>query len=278
MSEIKLGFATSVKLGLSCMKSIYDTGNKLSLVITLPNNIAIKKAGRVFLDDFCEQHQISLIKSSNINNYDVINEIKKKKIDWLFIIGWSQIVNTEILSAPNKGVIGAHPTLLPFGRGRASIPWAILKKLDRTGVTLFKIDNGVDTGPILSQRIINLEINENATDLYSKVETAHALIIQDFLPLLLSDNFALIPQNETLATVWPSRKPEDGEIDLAGSVWSAERLVRAVTKPYPGAFYFKNKKKIIIWKAYVLDKEPQNKKFLKFKDGFLILEVYEIEK
>ena len=79
MSEIKLGFATSVKLGLSCMKSIYDTGNKLSLVITLPNNIAIKKAGRVFLDDFCEQHQISLIKSSNINNYDVINEIKKKK-------------------------------------------------------------------------------------------------------------------------------------------------------------------------------------------------------
>lgn len=276
MSEIRLGFVTCVRLGLSCMKAIHDIGQNLSLVITLPDKIAIKKAGRVFLDDFCINHDIPLIKSTHINDEENVNLIKKNKIDWLFIIGWSQIASLEILQSVKYGVIGAHPTLLPVGRGRSSIPWAILKKLNHTGVTFFKIDQGVDTGPILIQDSINIDNAETATSLYGKIEELHVLLIKKLIPKLLLNNIDLIQQNESFATVWPSRGQEDGEINIFESVWEAERLVRAVTKPYPGAFYFEVNKKIIIWQARVSKVKPLNKKFLQFKDGFLILEEYEI--
>lgn len=276
MSKIRFGFVTSVRLGLSCMKAIYDSGNKLSLVVTLPDNISTKKVGRVFLDDFCSHHYIPLIKSHHINNKEIINLIKKNKIDWLFIIGWSQIASPKILQSVKYGVIGAHPTLLPIGRGRSPIPWTILKKLNHTGVTFFKIDQGVDTGPILIQDSINIDDAETATSLYDKIEKLHFLLTKKLISLLILNNINLIEQNESFATVWPSRRPEDGEINIFESVWEAERLIRAVTKPYPGAFYFESNKKIIIWKARVSKEKSLNKKFLQFKDGFLILEDYDI--
>lgn len=278
MKKLNLGFVSSVKLGLSCIKAIYEIGYKLSLVVTLSDNIAKKKSGRVFFDDFCKEKNINLIKTSHINDQKVIDEIKKKKIDWLFIIGWSQIASLQVLSSPRFGAIGAHPTLLPIGRGRASIPWAIIKRLDKTGVTLFKINEKVDAGPILAQKIIKIEDFETASTLYRKVELAHVKIIKNFIPTLLNNNFTITSQDEKQATIWPGRKPEDGIIDTSSSVWHAERLVRALTKPYPGAFLIKNNKKIIIWKASVSSKKLLKKKCLKFTDGYLILDEFDIVK
>ncbi len=274
---MKLGFVTCVQLGLSCMQAIYQAGGALSLAMTLPDDKALAKSGRVFLDDFCTERQIPLIKSPHVNDAVVIEAIRAAEIDWLFIIGWSQIAGPELLAAPKQGVLGMHPTLLPQGRGRAAIPWAILKKLDRTGVTLFKLDNGVDTGSIAAQQIIPLAADETATTLYTRVDQAHVQIMKDFIPKLLAHQITLLPQDETLATEWPGRRPEDGQIDRTGSVWDAERLVRAVTRPYPGAFYFEGNKKIVVWKATVSETEPVEGKFLKFTDGFLLLLDFELQ-
>lgn len=268
---MKLGFVTCVQLGLSCMQAIYQSGGALSLAMTLPDDRALAKSGRVFLDDFCAEYQIPLIKSPHVNNAAVIEAIRAAAIDWLFIIGWSQIAGPELLAAPKQGVLGMHPTLLPQGRGRAAIPWAILKKLDKTGVTLFKLDQGVDTGPIAAQQIIPLAADETATTLYARVDQAHVQIMKDFIPKLLAHQITLLPQDETLATEWPGRRPEDGQIDPTGSVWEAERLVRAVTRPYPGAFYFEDGKKVVVWQATVSETQPLEGKFLKFTDGFLRL-------
>lgn len=276
MSDKKIAFVTSVKLGLSCMNAIYECGSRISLAITLPDNLAKKKSGRIYLDDFCHKKKISLLKETHINNSAVVDALLRYKIDWLFIIGWSQIAGHKVISTPNLGAIGAHPTLLPQGRGRASIPWAILKNLRETGVTLFKLNNGIDTGPIIKQKIVKISKDETATTLYRKIETAHCDIIREFIPELDQNNFNIFEQDNDLATHWPARRPEDSEIDLKGSVWDAERLIRATTKPYPGAFYFESKKKIIIWKAHVLKKKPINIKFLEFKNGYLILDEYEI--
>lgn len=278
MRDLKIGFVTSVRLGLSCMKSILKSGIKISLAITLPDNIAIKKSGRVFLDNICKKNRIPLIKVPKINSKNVIKIIKKNKIDWLFIIGWSQIASKNLINAPKLGSIGAHPTLLPKGRGRAPIPWAILKNLKKTGVTLFKLDEGVDSGPIIKQQIIKINKKENATNLYQKIELAHVTLIKKFIPNLIKGGFKLKEQNESLSSYWPKRKPEDSEINLSGSVFKAERLIRAVTKPYPGAFYYKKEKKIIIWKAHISKNKPNNKLFLSFKDGYLVCDTYQMVK
>ena len=143
---MKFGFVTCVELGLSCMEEIYAAGGELDLAITLHDDRAINKSGRVYLDDFCGARGIDLVKVRHINDSEAIEAIRSREIDWLFIIGWSQIAGPQVLAAPTHGVHGIHPTLLPEGRGRAPIPWAILKGLKETGVTLFKLDEGVDTG------------------------------------------------------------------------------------------------------------------------------------
>lgn len=170
---MKIGFVTCVQLGLSCIEAIYLAGGQLDLAITLPDDKAINKSGRVYLDQFCLKHQIPLIKTNHINDSVVLDSIKQMDLDWLFIIGWSQIAGQAVLDAPNMGVLGIHPTLLPTGRGRAAIPWAILKSLDKTGVTLFKLDTGVDTGPIADQYTIPLTSQTTATELYQLVDDAH---------------------------------------------------------------------------------------------------------
>ncbi len=272
---IKVGFVTCVQLGYSCMEAIYEVGGHLDLAITLLDNQAKSKSGRVYLDDFCQQHQIKLIKSSHVNNPDVIQAIKDANLDWLFIIGWSQIASQELLDTPKRGVLGMHPTLLPVGRGRAAIPWAILKGLDKTGVTLFKLDAGVDTGPIVDQIEIALDETSNATELYEEVEQAHALLMRKVFPALMEDELKLQVQDESKATEWPGRKPEDGLIDLFGSVYDAERMVRALTKPYPGAFFVKDGTKYIIWNAKI-SKSGTLSETVEFHDGKL--ELCEFEK
>ncbi|MDB9717915.1 formyltransferase family protein [Candidatus Pelagibacter sp.] len=255
------------------METIYKFGNKLDLAITLPDNKNINKSGRVYIDDFCKKKNITLIKSSHINNKEVINAIQKNDIDWLFIIGWSQIASKEILNSTKKGVIGIHPTLLPQGRGRASIPWAILKDLDKTGVTIFKMDSGIDSGPIIEQIEITLNNKITATTLYKKVIEAHKQLINKVFELILQNKLQLFPQDNSKATIWPSRTPADGQINLNGSIYEAEKLVRALTHPYPGAFYYKNGIKQIVWSAKIVDDinlNEKNNNILKFFDGYLL--------
>ena len=256
------------------MEAFYQSGGVLDLAITLPDNKSVNKSGRVYIEDFCNKYRINLLKSSHINNKEVVEAIYKNNIDWLFIIGWSQIASEDVLNSPKNGVIGIHPTLLPEGRGRASIPWAILKNLDKTGVTMFKMNSGIDTGPIIAQIEIPLNNQTTATKLYNQIIDAHSQLIKDNTKNILNGKLKLNAQDDLKATVWPARKPEDGEINLNGSIYDAEKLVRALTHPYPGAFYYQNGIRKIVWSAKVLenkDFEIEKNNTLKFKDGILLI-------
>ena len=170
--------------------------------------------------------------------------------------------------------MGIHPSLLPEGRGRASIPWTILKKLHKTGVTMFKMDSGIDTGPIVEQIEISLNNKITATELYKKVVDAHSQLIKKMTQSILTGKLKLTPQDNSKATIWPGRKPEDGEINLKGSIYDAEKLIRAVTHPYPGAFYYQNGIKHTIWSAKVLenaDLDIKKNNKLQFNDGTLLI-------
>lgn len=247
---MNIAFATCVQLGLSCIEEIYRIGGHLDLLITLHDHKAQAKSGRIYLDEIAQRENVELLKIDNINDTVVIETLKAKQIDWLFIIGWSQIARAELLNTPKLGCIGMHPTLLPEGRGRAAIPWAILKGLKQTGVTMFKLDEGVDTGPIIGQGIIPLTDQTTATELYEQVNQMHITLIRENWEAISTNSVELKVQDESKATEWPGRKPEDGEILPTMTMAEAERLVRAVTHPYPGAFYrLENGEIIRVWKA-----------------------------
>jgi len=273
---MNIAFVTCVELGFSCIKKLNNSGIEINLIITLDDNLGIKKSGRVYLDGYCEENKIKLLKINNINEEIVYKTLTSLKIDWLFIVGWSQIAKEKLLKTPFKGVLGIHPTLLPQGRGRASIPWAIIKNLNKTGATLFKLDTGVDTGPIYDQVEIKIGDRTNATELYQEINNAHLMLIEKISHNILQNNINFYKQKEEQATVWPQRKLEDGLIDLKGSIFNAERLIRATTKPYPGAFYFEENRKIIVWKSEIIKNVKINNKYLSFFDGDLLLKEIEI--
>jgi len=266
---MKIAFCTCVQLGKSCIEKVYNLGGSFDLLITLEDQLLKKKSGRIYLDKISDQHSTPLLKIKHINDNAVIETLKEYEVDWLFIIGWSQIASEDVLRSCKKGVIGAHPTLLPRGRGRAAIPWAIIKGLDCTGLTFFKMDKGVDTGDILQQIEIPITKDETSNTLYNKVNTAHIDLIEKIWPLILSDSLTSQKQDESQATYWDGRKPQDGEIDLKNmTVDKVDRLVRATTKPYPGAFIINNNQKIIIWSG-VKDKDAEGMK-IECKDGIFI--------
>lgn len=244
---MRFGFVTCVQLGLSCIEAVLEAGGRFELFITLPDHWAKSKSGRVYLDDVSARTGTPLLKVRHINDAEVAESIRQYGIDWLFIIGWSQIADRNVLAAPSKGIIGAHPTLLPMGRGRAAIPWAIIKGLDKTGVSFFRMDEGVDTGDIVGQLEIPMHEGITASELYRMVDEAHVRLIRDIWPSLVDGSCRPRPQDERQATYWEGRTPADGELRYDMCVSEVERLVRATTKPYPGAFLRLEGRDLVIW-------------------------------
>ncbi|MGG5510439.1 formyltransferase family protein [Myroides odoratimimus] len=273
---MKFGFVTCVQLGLSCIEEIYNIGGQLDVVITLKDEKAKSKSGRIYLDDISSKHSIPLFKINHINDKETIDLIKSFELDWLFIIGWSQIASNEVLESVKYGCVGMHPTLLPLGRGRAAIPWAIIKGLDKTGVSMFKLDEGVDTGDILGQVEIELDDKMTSTVLYNLVDQAHITLIKNVFPTMANDKVKLVEQDNSLATYWEGRTPKDGEINKEMTVVEVDRLVRATTKPYPGAFFRDGDKKVIVWSTSFVDKVDLESISFKLRDGFLIPQEYDI--
>ncbi len=254
---MKIAFCTCVQIGLSCIESVISNGGQFDLFITLHDHKSKSKSGRVYLDEIADNTKTPLLKINHINDQEVIDKLEEHEIDWLFIIGWSQIASKSIIETPNIGAIGAHPTLLPRGRGRAAIPWAIIKKEEKTGVTFFKMDEGVDTGDILGQIEIPLNVESNATDLYNSVNVAHVDLINKLWSAFVENTLEPIEQDDKKATYWEGRKPEDGLISLNMTMEEVDCLVRGTTRPYPGAFLIRNSKKIVIWKGY-MSEEPKD--------------------
>tara|TARA_B100001059_G_C17723069_1_gene521863 strand:- start:317 stop:1108 length:792 start_codon:yes stop_codon:yes gene_type:complete len=262
------------------MEAIYEIEGKLEVIISIPDERATKKSGRIYVDEFANKHSIPVVKTNHINDQLAIDTIKEYNLDWLFIIGWSQIASEEVIATPNKGAIGAHPTLLPVGRGRSAIPWAIIKGLDQTGVTFFKMDKGVDTGLVLGQQIVPILSDETATTLYGKVNNAHEILIKNLYKDLEADTVQGKIQDESKATYWEGRKPKDGELSLFMTMEQVDRLVRATAKPYPGAFYMNGDKKIIIWEGFTsLNSKEKNDLFeLKLQDGYFYADRFDVVK
>ncbi len=185
--------------------------------------------------------------------------IKGINPDYIFVIGLSQLIGREIINSASKGVIGFHPTPLPKFRGRAAIVWQILLGIRQTKCSLFFIDEGMDSGDILGQEEYTIEDTHYAIDVSLKCREAFRKLIAKVLPKLLSGAIKPIKQNEEEATYLLKRTPEDGLIGWNDSVKVIQRLIRAVSKPYPGAFsYYNGKHKVIFWKADYLE----NKKYI----------------
>ena len=187
-----------------------------------------------------------------INDKKNVELIRSLQPDLIFVMGWSQLLSDELIDIPKIGIIGSHPTELPKYRGRAPIPWTILKNLTQSALTFFWINPGTDEGPIENQKFFKIDQSDDASSIYKKIIDIGKNMILEDLELIESGELRKIPQDQTkFIENWPKRQPDDGKINWSKSSSDIHRLIRASTHPYPGAFTYFGKKKIKIWKATI---------------------------
>lgn len=223
------------------------------LIITLPASDSDMHSDYVDLSIIAEKHEISLLEEKNVNSPDCIDAIRKIDPDFIFVIGWSRLCNSEFRSLARKGVIGYHPTLLPRMRGRAALAWTILLGVEKTGGTLFWMDEGVDSGAIAVQQEIELTGEEYLGDLLSLHMTALAQMIATLVTALKSGELPSREQDHSQASYLAIRRPMDGLIDWDLSAQEISTLIRSISRPYPGAFSYLQGATVRIWRSRPVD-------------------------
>ena len=153
----------------------------------------------------------------------------------IVVAAFGQILRQDVLDLPPHGCINVHASLLPRWRGAAPIHAAILHGDEETGVTIMKMDAGLDTGPMLSQRSMPLMPDDTAGSVFEKVSQLGADLLLETLPDYLSGKLMPTPQPEEGMTYAPMMKKEEGQLDFIQDVNELERRVRAFN-PWPGAF------------------------------------------
>ena len=247
---MKIVFVSGVKFGFEVLKEIMEKGWKITALFSYLPEKKKNYSDYAEFDSIAEKFGIFHKKVDNINDKENIEILKSIKPDLILIMGWSQLLKSDIINIPTIGIIGSHPTELPKYRGRAPIPWTILKDLKKSAETFFWIEEGTDSGDILDQEIFSIEEDEDAISLYAKVTDLGKKMTLRNLKLIEQGVIIRKKQDTTkFIEYWDKRTPEDGKINWSCSSNDIYKLIRATTHPYPGAFTFFRNGKLKIWKA-----------------------------
>ena len=195
-------------------------------------------------------YEVNSVNGKRLKDYKDI--IKDLNLDLLLVLGWYYMIPKDIRSLAKYGAWGIHASLLPKYAGGAPLNWAIINGEKETGVTLFRMEDGVDDGDIIAQKSFSIDIKDTIKEVYEKATMESKKILLDTLNNIGSVKF--IKQDKTKIKVYPQRKPEDGEIDLTMNAIDMYNFIRAQSSPYPGA-YIKtiDRKKIVIEKVRIED-------------------------
>lgn len=178
---------------------------------------------------------IPVMQPEKLRQPEAMEQLHAWNPDLIVVAAFGQILRKDVLELPRYGCINVHASLLPRWRGAAPINAAILAGDEETGVTIMKMDVGLDTGPMLSKRSIRLMPQDTAGSVFERLSTLGADLLIETLPEYLSGKLQPTPQPEEGMTYAPMIKKEEGQLDFSHDVSELERRVRAFN-PWPGAF------------------------------------------
>lgn len=247
---MKIVFIGAVKFSARMLETLIEMKADVVGVCTLAESPF--SADHIDLTVMANAAGIPVRYTPDINSKETIEWIKSLSPCVLFCFGWSRLIREPLLHLAPLGVIGYHPAALPANRGRHPMIWALFLGLRETASTFFFMDNGVDTGDILSQRSVEINEADDAGALYLRIADIAARQLREFLPSLKNRQYIRLPQNDENANYWRKRNRLDGQIDWRMSACSIHNLVRALSRPYPGAHFIHDGREIKVWRTEVV--------------------------
>ncbi len=235
-------------VGVAGIRALLDHGFEISAVFTHRDN----PNETIWFDsvaEFASSQGIEVFAPESVNHPVWINRIKAMAPDFIFSFYYRDMLSAELLALPKKGALNLHGSLLPKYRGRVPLNWAIINGEKETGVTLHYMCEKADAGDIVDAQAFPIENADTAKTVFDKAVAAARVVLDRSLPALVAGTAKRTPQNHGAATKFAGRKPADGEIDWSKSADEVRNLIRAVTRPYPGAFSYSGDRKCFFWAA-----------------------------
>jgi len=270
----KILFIGGTLRGLRLIESLVDANEEIvqAFILDEDEHEPIKVSKEIAA--LCGSKNIEYRICKKIENGE-IESILSRKPDVSFVCGWRSVIDRDLYEKIPNGCLAAHDSLLPRNRGFAPTAWAIINGENKTGVTLFKIDDkGVDAGDIFGQKEIVIDDRESSEDIYPRIIESTVQLYTEYLEARKNGPVELSKQEESEATYNKKRSPEDGEIPWSRTAEDINNLIRALTPPYPYAWFIFKEKKYFVIRAHVAGAEKQSKKvpgeIISVEDGLVV--------
>jgi methionyl-tRNA formyltransferase len=245
----RVAFVGAVHEAVPALGVLIDSGAEITEVVTLPAERAAGTSGFVNLEPLAHANGIPVRRCADINSAESVQRVRDLRPDLMVVCGWTRLLSAELLGVPPRGVIGFHASLLPKFRGRAPVNWAILRGEAVTGNTMMMLDAGTDTGDIVDQQTVPITPGDTCATVYAKVGEAGAEMLRRQLLALLAGTAPRRPQGPADGPPLPKRTPAMGITDWNRPARAVHDWIRALTRPYPGAFTFLGERKVMLWAA-----------------------------
>lgn len=236
------------EVGHGCLSLLLERGDHVVALVTHPDD----PGERVWFKTpaaLAHAKGIPVLTPENVNAPEWVERIRALQPDLILSAYYRVILGAPILGAAQLGGFNLHGSLLPQYRGRAPINWAVLHGETQIGMTLHRMVARADAGAIVDQEAVALGPRDTAEQAYRKVLPCAHRILARQIDALLAGTAAETPQDETRASYFGRRTPEDGRIAWTKASTQIFNLIRAVTEPYPGAFTDANGARLLVWWA-----------------------------
>lgn len=244
------------EFAIPSLDKLINSRHKVELVVSAPD----KKRGRgkIFtptpVKEFAAQKGLIVLTPADLKEENFISRLKKINAD-LFVIVAFRILPKEVYSIPLKGSFNLHGSLLPKYRGAAPIQWAIINGEKETGVTTFFLEEKVDTGNIILQEKLPIDVKDDFGSLHDKMMMLGAEVVKKTVDLIDEGNIRLLKQDNSKASPAPKITKEICRIDWNKSADQIHNLVRGLS-PYPCAYFELNGKTYKVFKTKIVNHHP----------------------
>lgn len=270
---MKLIFMGTPEFAVPSLARLISDGHEIRAVFTQPD----KPAGRGNkmhpppVKTLALEHSIAIHQPAKIKTNEEVRAVFQEIApDACIVVAYGKILPEWMLTIPRLGCINVHASILPALRGAAPINWAIARGERETGVTVMQMDAGMDTGPMLATRKMEIGEEETAPQLSARLALLGAELLSETLPFVERGEIHSVAQDDSKASYAPMLKREDGMIDWRMTAGEIASCVRAF-QPWPGTYTIFRGSRLMIWRARSADVDDLN-------DGVLPATITSIEK
>ena len=253
---MKVVFMGTPDFSVGALEALVKAGHEVTAVVTQPDRQKGRSLEMSFspVKECALRYELPVFQPEKIKTAEAVEVLRRYEADIFVVAAFGQILSKEILEMPKYGCINIHASLLPKYRGAAPIQWAILNGDAITGVTIMQMNEGLDTGDILTTKEVEISAEETGESLFDKLAIAGAELLIETLPEIEKGTLTPIKQEEEKASHVRMLTKEMGKIDWEKEAIVLERLVRGMNS-WPSAYCRLRNKNMKVWRAAVLEED-----------------------